>query len=40
VLAAATPPALRDARLRLATVALDTLTACMTLLGIDPLDRI
>ena len=40
VLGEGTRPALRDSRLRLVVVTVDTLTTCMRLLGIHSLDRI
>ena len=40
VLGETTRPALRDSRLRLVITTVDTLTTCMRLLGIEPLDRI
>ena len=40
VLGELTRPALRASRLKLVAVTLDTLTQCMVLLGIEPLDRI
>ena len=40
VLGAATPPALRNARLRLVSATSTVLTTCMKLLGLEPLERI